>query len=132
MMGRIASSSIAAALLSLAPFAAAGAQCPDGTPPPCMQGVARGVTRRPVPAMSARTWIVAPFANVTRAPDLEWLRDASVNLLSLDLGRWTDIVVVDDKRVADLVRTAALQKGSQALSLDDGLALARRAGAGCW
>ncbi len=38
-----------------------------------------------------------PFANATRTTELEWLRDASVNLLSLDLSRWTDISVVDDK-----------------------------------
>jgi tetratricopeptide (TPR) repeat protein len=67
---------------------------------------------------------------VTRAPDLEWLRDASVNLLSLDLGRWTDIGVVDDKRVADLLRTLPVLRAAQSLSLADGIALARQAGAG--
>ena len=86
--------------------------------------------RRAIPALNDRRWIVVPFTNVTRAPDLDWLRDASVNLLSLDLGRWTDIGVVDDKRVADLLRTLPQPRAAQALSLGDGIALARQAGAG--
>lgn len=106
----------------------ASAQCPDGAPPPCRS--AATLTRRAAPALNDRTWIVVPFTNVTRAPDLEWLRDASANLLSLDLGRWTDIGVVDDKRVADLLRTLPAQRVAQALSLADGMALARQAGAG--
>ncbi|MDB4873820.1 MAG: putative serine/threonine protein kinase [Gemmatimonadetes bacterium] len=118
---------MAALFVSLAP-GVARAQCPDGTPPPCHS--AATVSRRAAPALSDRMWIVVPFTNVTRAPDLEWLRDASVNLLSLDLGRWTDIGVVDDKRVADLLRTLPVSRAAQALSLGDGIALARQAGAG--
>jgi tetratricopeptide (TPR) repeat protein len=86
--------------------------------------------RRVNPPLDARAWIVVPFANITKSPDLDWLRDASVNLLSLDLGRWTDIKVVDDKRVGDLVREMPSAKSAGALTLNDGLALARRAGAG--
>ncbi len=106
------------------------AQCPDGTPAPC-KGVAQaGVARRANPALNARAWIVVPFTNVTRAQELDWLRDASVNLLSLDLSRWTDVAVVDDKRVGDLLRELPPVRLAQALTLNDGLALARRAGAG--
>lgn len=86
--------------------------------------------RRLNPPLSARSWIVVPFGNVTRSADLEWLRDASVNLLSLDLSRWTDISVVDDKRVGDLVRELPAAKANAPLTLSDGLGLARRAGAG--
>ena len=118
----------AALVLLLCATRAASAQCPDGSPPPCRSTAT--LIRRPAPALNDRTWIVVPFTNVTHAPDLEWLRDASVNLLSLDLGRWTDIGVVDDKRVADLLRTLPVQRAAQALSLADGMALARQAGAG--
>ena len=62
--------------------------------------------------------------------DLEWLRDGAVNLLTLDLGRWSDIRVVDDKRVGDLVRALPAARAAQALTLSDGLTIARRAGAG--
>lgn len=110
----------------------AAAQCPDGSPPPCE-------TRRTAPTASAPkrinppldedTWIVLPFNNVTRAPDAEWLSDASVNMLSMDLSRWQDVHVIDDRRVADFMRE--LPKGAAArLSFNDGVAVARRAGAG--
>jgi tetratricopeptide (TPR) repeat protein/TolB-like protein len=82
------------------------------------------------PPLDTRAWIVVPFANITKTQDLDWLRDASVNLLSLDLGRWTDVKVIDDKRVGDLVREMPTAKSAGALTLNDGLALARRAGAG--
>jgi TolB-like protein/tetratricopeptide (TPR) repeat protein len=105
------------------------AQCPNGTPPPCKRG-AKPVIPRPVLQLNSHSWIVVPFTNATRAPELEWLRDASVNLLSLDLSRWTDIAVVDDKRVGDLVRELPPARASAALTLSDGIALAKRAGAG--
>ena len=101
------------------------AQCPDGTPPPCRTSAAR----RAAPALDERTWIVLPFANTTRAPDVDWLSAASANLLYLGLARWTDVRAVDDGRVVDLLREAAIPRG-EAIGLDAGLALARRAGAG--
>ena len=107
----------------------AGGQCPNGSPPPCRSGTVSAPVRVN-PSLNAREWIVVPFTNVTKAPDLDWLRDASVNLLSLDLSRWTDIGVVDDKRVTDLLRELPGTRTSRPLSLGDGLALARRAGAG--
>ena len=86
--------------------------------------------RRTNPPLDVRAWIVVPFGNVMKAPDLDWLRDASVNLLSLDLGRWTDIRVVPDKRVGDLLRELPPMQAGTALTLSDGLSIARRAGAG--
>ncbi len=73
---------------------------------------------------------MVPFGNVTRSEDLGWLRDASVNLLSLEMSRWTDVNVVPDKRVGDLVRELPIGRGTEALTLSDGIAIARRAGAG--
>jgi tetratricopeptide (TPR) repeat protein len=72
---------------------------------------------------------VLPFENISRAEDIDWLREASVNLLYLDLSRWQDIRVIDDERVADLLREVAARPGAQ-LSLQSALAVARRAGAG--
>lgn len=111
-------------------FSSAGelrAQCPDGTPPPCAPSAP---ARRAAPAaLDDRTWIVLPFDNVSRAPDIEWLRDGSVNLLYLDLSRWHDVRVVDDDRVADLLRTLPPAQHAR-LGLETGLQVARRAGAG--
>jgi len=105
------------------------AQCPDGTPPPC-RARAAGPAARANPPLDERTWIVLPFQNLSRAQDIEWLRDASVNLLYLDLSRWQDIRVIDDERVADLMREVAAARGGAELTLQTGLAVARRAGAG--
>ncbi|MEK6610121.1 MAG: hypothetical protein AABZ35_04285 [Gemmatimonadota bacterium] len=124
-------SSLLGVLLAAAPAAAAYAQCPDGSPPPC-RGMTSAVTpvRRANPALDERTWIVLPFENVTRAADMDWLRDASVNLLYLDLSKWRDIRVIDDERVADLMREVPETRTQQTLGLQSGLAVARRAGAG--
>ena len=105
------------------------AQCPDGTPPPCKRPVAVPMLRRTNPPLDVRAWIVVPFGNVMKAQDLDWLRDASVNL-TLDLGRWTDIRVVPDKRVGDLLRELPPLQAGSTLTLSDGLSIARRAGAG--
>ncbi|HTL05730.1 MAG TPA: hypothetical protein VL241_08275 [Gemmatimonadales bacterium] len=84
--------------------------------------------RRPLPALDARTWIVLPFENVARVADIDWLKDASVNLLYLDMSKWRDIRVIDDERVADLIREVPEARGQ--LTLQSGIAVARRAGAG--
>ena len=83
-----------------------------------------------LPRLDPRQWIVVPFNNVTRAADVDWLRDASVNLLTMEIGRWTDVQVVNDKRVGDLLRALPADRRAQALTLSDGLQLARQAGAG--
>lgn len=121
--------------LSLAVTSVARAQCPDGTPPPCGGGDTRRavplalVPKRVNPPLNDNTYIVLPFNNVTRASDTEWLSDASVNLLSMDLSRWRDIQVIDDRRVADFMRELSAPAGGK-LSFNDAVTVARRAGAG--
>ncbi len=107
----------------------ASAQCPDGAPPPC-KGAVPAALRRVNPQLNPKAWIVVPFGNVMKAAELDWLRDASVNLLTLDMGRWTDVSVVPDKRVSDLVRESSAGKSTDALTLSQGIAIAKRAGAG--
>src|SRR5688572_4431188 len=119
---------LAAALLM--PLAAADAQCPDGSAPPCRGASAPAAPRRVNPPLDDNTWIVVPFDNLAKGEDTEWLRSASVNLLYLDMSRWRDIKVVDDERVADLLRETPEAAASANLSLNAGLAVARRAGAG--
>jgi TolB-like protein len=113
----------------MAPFRAALAQGPDGSPPPCRGAAAPAAARRPNPPLDERTWIVVPFDNVTRAPDIDWLKVASVNLLYLDMSKWKDIRVIDDERVADFIREVPEARGPS-LTLQSGMAVARRAGAG--
>ena len=61
---------------------------------------------------------------------MDWLEDASVNLLYLDMSKWNDIKVIDDERVADLIRDVPEARSGVQLTLQSGLAVARRAGAG--
>lgn len=117
-------------LLVLTTFAhALPAQCPDGSPPPC-RAVTLAAARRVNPPLDERTWIVLPFDNIARSADIDWLRDASVNLQYMDMSRWHDIRVVDDERVADLLRDVPEARDAKQLSLNTGLTVARRAGAG--
>lgn len=123
--------SLALAALVIAPLISAGAQCPDGSPPPCRSAPAPSTPRRPAnPPLDDNTWIVVPFDNLSKSEDAEWLRGASVNLLYLDMSRWRDIKVVDDERVADLLRETPEAGAAASLSLNAGLAVAKRAGAG--
>lgn len=101
----------------------ARAQCADGS----VAGNCRPVRRDP--PLDDRTWIVLPFANITRASDIEWLSAAAVNLLYVDMSRWTDLRVVDDGRVTDLLRNVPEARRGQ-LGLDSAIAIAKRAGAG--
>jgi TolB-like protein len=121
----IAASAIVAA-------ATASAQCPNGTPPPCDTRPSAPMTlikRAAPPSLDDRTYIVLPFYNVTRAPDAEWLGEAAVNMMTMDLSRWQDIKVIDDRRVADYLRDVKVPAAAR-LSTNDALAVARRAGAG--
>ena len=118
-------------LSAAALFSPAAAQCPDGSPPPCRsRTVAAATPRRTNPPLDERTWIVVPFDNLARAQDVDWMRTAAVNLLYLDMSRWRDIKVIDDERVADLLRETPEARSAATLSLNAGLAVARRAGAG--
>jgi len=115
------------ALACVASATAALAQCPDGSLPPC--GGAAPV-RRANPPLSDNTWIVLPFENQSQSPEIDWMREASANLLYLDLSQWADIHVVDDERVADLMRDVPAPGGVRRLTQQSGSAVARRAGAG--
>jgi tetratricopeptide (TPR) repeat protein/TolB-like protein len=106
------------------------AQCPDGSAPPCRSAVVAAAPRRANPPLDERTWIVMPFDNVAKNQEIDWLRNGSVNLLYLGMSRWTDVRVIDDERVADLVRDVPEAANASTLSLNAGLAVARRAGAG--
>ncbi len=89
------------------------AQCPDGTPPPC---AAARATRRaaPPPAERARRFVVIPFRNLSRSPELEWLVEGSTTLLADALGRWREVSVVPEERLVPALRRAGLTPGAVA------------------
>jgi serine/threonine-protein kinase len=76
---------------------------------------------------AGRSYFVVPFDVQSADPTLEWLREGSVNMLTLTLAQWTDVRVVDYERELDLLRDAKLDTAAR-IGLGDAQALGRRAG----
>jgi hypothetical protein len=71
---------------------------------------------------------VAPFDVLGPDPQLRWLREGSVNMLTLNLAQWRDVRVADYERTLDALRDLRLDDAAR-LGRDDARALARRVGA---
>jgi serine/threonine-protein kinase len=53
--------------------------------------------------------VVFPFENQTGDAALDWLEDASMNLLGLGLAHWEDLRVFDDERTGSLMRRRGVE-----------------------
>ena len=91
--------------------------------------LARGPDGPPDGVDPRRSILVLPFDNLRGDQSVEWLRDGSVSMLALNLSQWSDLQVVDNERMHDL-----LQKHEIADTADIGLEQARRLAreAGVW
>lgn len=76
-----------------------------------------------------RSLLILPFDNLRGDASLEWLREGSVNMLSLTMSQWNDLSVVDHERMHDLLAHAGL-RADEDFGLDRARQLAREAGAG--
>ncbi|HWE44098.1 MAG TPA: hypothetical protein VG432_16465, partial [Gemmatimonadaceae bacterium] len=74
-----------------------------------------------------RSYLVTPFTNVRNDPQVDWLREGSVSMLTLDFAQWKDLEVVDYEHTLDLLRDAEIPEGAR-VGLEDARRLARRAG----
>jgi TolB-like protein len=93
----------------------AAQQCPDGSPPPCAaRPRAAARVTPPPPAERGRRFLVLPFRNLSRTPDLEWLVEGSPTLLADALGRWQEITVVPDDRLFPALRRNGIVPGTVA------------------
>jgi len=88
----------------------------------------RSLGGAPAVADRRKSIFVAPFEVQGNDPALAWLREGSVNMLTLNLASWTDLYVVDYERSLDLLRDADLDNASR-IGLQDALDMARDAGA---
>ena len=61
--------------------------------------------------------LVLPFTNTRNDANYRWLRDGSVNMLSLALSQWRDLTVVDQDRVHDLLSGHGQADGAIGLAL---------------
>jgi eukaryotic-like serine/threonine-protein kinase len=78
--------------------------------------------------VSGSSFLVTPFEIQSGDQTVQWLREGSVNMLTLTLGQWSDLNVVDYERTLSLIDAAELGDKAR-LSAEDAFALARRAGA---
>ncbi|HYV99574.1 MAG TPA: serine/threonine-protein kinase [Gemmatimonadaceae bacterium] len=78
---------------------------------------------------AGNAYLVAPFEIQTGDQSVAWLHEGSVNMLTLTLGQWTDLHVVDYERTLSLLDKAGLGSKPR-LSLDDAMKVARLANAG--
>jgi serine/threonine-protein kinase len=74
------------------------------------------------------SFLVTPFEVQSGDQGVQWLRDGSVNMLTLTLGQWSDLNVVDYERTLSLIDAENLGSKPR-LSAEDAFSLARRAGA---
>ena len=88
----------------------------------------RSLGGAPPVADRRKSIFVAPFEVQGNDPALAWLREGSVNMLTLNLATWNDLYVVDYERSLDLLREAELDNASR-IGLEDALQMAREAGA---
>jgi len=85
--------------------------------------------RNPPAGVNPRlSMLILPFDNLREEPGIGWLREGSVSMLSLAMGQWRDLSVVDENRVHDLVSDASVDENDP-IGLDLGRRLAKRAGA---
>ncbi len=71
--------------------------------------------------------LVLPFENLRDDRSVDWLREGSVSMLSLNLSQWNDLTIVDHARLHDLLARHRLAAGDQ-IGLDLARRLAREAG----
>jgi TolB-like protein len=75
-----------------------------------------------------KSYAVVPFEIQSGNPDVQWLRDGAVNMLTLALAQWTDLQVMDYERTMKYVRDAGVE--DRRVDLDRAQDVARRGGAG--
>jgi tetratricopeptide (TPR) repeat protein/TolB-like protein len=75
-----------------------------------------------------KSYLVAPFDVLSPDPQLAWLREGAVSMLSLDLAQWRDLKVIDYERGLDLQRDLKLD--GRRIGREDAIRMARRAGVG--
>jgi tetratricopeptide (TPR) repeat protein/TolB-like protein len=71
--------------------------------------------------------LILPFENLRGDVAVDWLRDGSVNMLTLNLSQWNDLTAVDHERLHDLLARRKLQPRAS-IGLEMARQLARDAG----
>ncbi len=75
-----------------------------------------------------KSYAVVPFEVQSGNPEVQWLRDGAVNMLTIALGQWTDLQVVEYERTLKLVTDVGAE--GKRVDLDRARDIAKRGGAG--
>lgn len=75
-----------------------------------------------------KSYAVVPFEIQSGNPDVQWLRDGAVNMLTMALSQWTDLQVMDYERTLKYAADAGVE--SRRVDLDRAQEIARRGSAG--
>ena len=75
------------------------------------------------------SYFVAPFDVLTDDSRLDWLREGSVSMLTLNLAQWQDLYIVDYERSLDLLRDAGID-AARKVGLEEARGVAGTAGVG--
>jgi tetratricopeptide (TPR) repeat protein len=111
---------IVLALVVCVPAPRLSAQCPDGSPPPCLR---RGVS------LDTSRYLILPFAHREGSQATTLDGAGCAELLAEGFARWADIRLADKTRIYD----ALARRGARVpfrIPFDTGLAIARQLGAG--
>lgn len=76
----------------------AEAQCPNGSPPPCVQ--VRATIQVPSAEARMRRFLLLPFRNVTRTEQQEWLVTGAPLIIAEALGQFQDLTVIPEEVTA--------------------------------
>ncbi len=75
-----------------------------------------------------KSYAVVPFEIQSGNPEVQWLRDGAVNMLTMALTQWTDLQVMDYERTLKYVADAGVE--TRRVDLDRAQEIARRGNAG--
>jgi serine/threonine-protein kinase len=75
-----------------------------------------------------KSYAVVPFEVQSGNAEVQWLRDGAVNMLTMALGQWTDLQVVEYERTLKLVSDVGAE--GKRVDLDRAQEIAKRGGAG--
>jgi serine/threonine-protein kinase len=81
-------------------------------------------------SLNDKSWFIAPFE--VQGPDrqaIDWLREGSLNMLTLSLAQWQDLHVAEYERTLDLLRAEGLEDAER-VGLDQARKIAQEIGAG--
>ena len=78
-----------------------------------MAAIGGGFWYKAKSAVNDKAWLVAPFEVLGSDRSLDWLREGSLNMLTLSLAQWKDLEVTEYERTLDLLRSENIAESAR-------------------